>query len=406
MYDKKNLAILLPRIINISQGGGLVVVAKFILETCAASRRYSAEIISVSSAFNDQHSVRLLSPKSWFRGVQVSEHYWLDVPAKKVGANFTEFEFQRYMPRRPLTNLLNQYDLVQVVAGSPATANVVRNVSKPVCLFMATLVRLERKSILQKANFPRKVYGYLMLPIVSRIEKQALCQVDHVFAETEYTRQAILPYVDASKVSVDTIGVDIHQFKPIPEKQRTNDYILSVGRFDDARKNVVLLFEAYAMLRQHWPDAPKLILAGKTAPNPTAWARAKDLGIIEHIVVNQGASFEELVTLYQNAAVYVLSSNEEGLGIVLLEAMACATPVISTRCGGPESVVSEEIGFLTPVGDAQALAERLIWMFQNPEQQRIMGQAGRQMVESRFSNEVVGQKYLDVYDKLLGVDIS
>lgn len=403
---KNKLAILLPHYRNPAQGGGVATVAKFILETCAESKRYSTEIISVSSAFNDENSVRLLSPKSWFQGVQVSEYHWLDVPAKQVGSNFTEFEFQRYMPRRPLTDLLNQYDLIQVVSGGPAVANVVRNIAKPVCLFIATLVRLERKSILYKANFSRKVYGHMMLPIVSRVEMQALGQVDHVFAETAYTRQAILPYVDAAKVSIDTVGVDIQKFRPISEEQRTNDYILSVGRFEDARKNVALLFDAYALLRQRMPDAPRLVLAGRTAPTPAACARAKDLGITEHIVVKKGVSFDELVALYQNAAVYVLSSDEEGLGIVLLEAMACATPVISTRCGGPDSVVSDKVGFLTPIGDAQALAERLLWMLQNPEQRRNMGKAGRAMVEVRFSNEVVGQKYLDVYDKLLSAEVT
>jgi colanic acid/amylovoran biosynthesis glycosyltransferase len=83
--------------------------------------------------------------------------------------------------------------------------------------------------------------------------------------------------------------------------------------------------------------------------------------------------------------------------------MACATPVISTRCGGPDSVVSDDIGFLVPIGDAQAMAEKLVWMLKNPALRRKMGQAGREMVESRFSKELVGQKYLDVYDRLLGV---
>ena len=387
-------------------GGGVSSVCWFLYQMISSVERYDVQLLSLETAYNNPINVRLLSPKSWFRGVQIIEYTWHNIPAKHVGARFSELEFQRYMPCRPLTDLLNQFDLVQVVAGGPATANVVRNVAKPVCLFMATLVRLERKSILQKANFPRKVYGHMMLPIVSRVERQALNRVDHVFAETEYTRQAILPYVDASKVSIDTIGVDTQQFRPISEEQRTNDYILSVGRFADARKNIAMLFEAYALLRQRMPEAPRLILAGKTAPLHAAWARAKELDNAEHIVVKKDVSFDELVALYQNASVYVLSSDEEGLGIVLLESMACATPVISTRCGGPASVVSAKTGFLTPVGDAQRLAERLLWMLQNPEQRRNMGQAGRQMVESRFSNEVVGKKYLDVYDKLLGVDIS
>ncbi len=208
------------------------------------------------------------------------------------------------------------------------------------------------------------------------------------------------------KISIDSIGVDIHHFQPIPEKQRTDDYVLSVGRFDDARKNVILLFEAYALLRQREPDAPKLILAGQTAPSPAAWNKARNLGITEHIVVKKDISTDELIGLYQNAAVFMLTSDEEGLGIVLLEAMACATPVISTRSGGPDSVISDQVGFLTPKGDAEALAGQLLWMLQNPERRRSMGLAGRRMVEKRFSNEVVGKKYLEVYAKLLGLPAS
>lgn len=402
----RKVALVLPQEESFAQVGGVASVAKFLLGTYAASSDYTSDIVTIAASFNERNSIRLLSPRSWLRGIQITHEYYLNVPAIRVGSELAEFEFQRYMPRYQLTEILNQYDLVQVVAGMPAIAHVTRNVTKPVCLFMATLARLERKPILRRANLARKVYGHLMMPFVTNIEKQALSRVDHIFAETAYTRQAILPYVDKDKVTIDTIGVDTQIFRPVAEERRTDDYILSVGRFEDARKNIVLLFEAYALLRQHMPDAPKLILAGKTAPTLAAWARARALGITAHVEFKQGVSFGELVALYQHAAVYALSSDEEGLGIVLLEAMACATPVVSTRCGGPESVVSEEVGILTPLGDEQALADQLFWMLQNPVQRRKMGQAGRQMVEARFSSEVVGRKYLSVYDRLLEVEIQ
>ena len=64
---------------------------------------------------------------------------------------------------------------------------------------------------------------------------------------------------------------------------------------------------------------------------------------------------DELVELYRGAALLALSSDEEGLGLVILEAMASGIPVVSTACGGPQtSVVDGETGFLTPVGDAAA----------------------------------------------------
>jgi D-inositol-3-phosphate glycosyltransferase len=385
-------------------GGGVSSVCWFLYQTIFSAERYEVHLFSIETAYNDPINVRIFSPGSWFSGILTMDYTWHNIPVKHVGSSWSELEFQRYQPNRRLTELLNKFDLIQIVAGSPATANLVKDTEKPVCLFMATLARLERKTILEKESFLRKVNGHIMLPIVSSIEKRALRRADHVFAETEYTWQAIQSFIPASRVTIDTIGIDTQQFKPISEAERSDSYILSVGRFEDMRKNVTLLYEAYAILRGRLPDAPKLIIAGKTSPSPTAWSRARDLGIADHIIFKQGVSIDELISLYQNAAVYALSSNEEGLGIVLLESMACATPVVSTRCGGPDSVVSADTGFLTPVGDAHSLADRLQWMLQNPEQRRFMGHAGRRMVEARFSNEVVGKKYLDVYDKLINAE--
>lgn len=384
--------------------GGISSVCEFIYQTITSTKRYDVRLFSLETSYRNPNNISLLSTKSWLRGIQTTEYTWHNLLVTHIGAFLPEFEFFRYMPRRSLTAMLSQYDLIQIVSGSPAAAYVTKHLHNPVCLFVATLTRLERISMLRKGPLARRIYGYAMLPIISAIEKQTLGKIEHVFAETEYTRQAISPYIDVSKTSVDTIGVDIQKFTPIPEEKRTDDYILSVGRFNDERKNITLLFEAYATLRYYMPNAPHLILAGKTPPSPKAWKKAEELGIREFIEMKEDISIEGLISLYQNAAVYVLTSDEEGLGIVLIEAMACATPVVSTRCGGPDSVVSSDTGFLIPIGNSHAIAEKLLWMLQNPEQRRMMGYAGRQTVISRFSNAVTGQKYLDVYEKLLGAE--
>ena len=65
--------------------------------------------------------------------------------------------------------------------------------------------------------------------------------------------------------------------------------------------------------------------------------------------------------MYQRAAVFALPSDDEGLGIVILEAMACGVPVVATRCGGPEDIITDGTdGFLVPRYDAGALASRLV----------------------------------------------
>ncbi len=124
-----------------------------------------------------------------------------------------------------------------------------------------------------------------------------------------------------------------------------------------------------------------------------------------HLVgVREGA---ELADLYRHAMFFVLPSDEEGIGIVLLEAMASGLPVVSTCCGGPETAVLDgETGFLTPVGDAQALADAMQHLLDNPALRRRMGQAGRRIAEERFSLDVTGKVFLRKYDELLGTNAS
>ena len=69
---------------------------------------------------------------------------------------------------------------------------------------------------------------------------------------------------------------------------------------------------------------------------------------------------EELVVLYQNASMFILASDEEGFGVVILEAMACGIPVVSTRSGGPDDIITDgDDGYLVPRDDASALARRI-----------------------------------------------
>ena len=141
---------------------------------------------------------------------------------------------------------------------------------------------------------------------------------------------------------------------------------------------------------------------GISSPSEDDWDMAKSLGIRDVIEFREDVPIDELASLYRNAALFVLPSNEEGLGIVLLEAMASGTPVVSTRCGGPETIIVDgETGFLTPVGDAQALAARMRQLLESPQLRRDMGASGRRTIKARFSLDVAGRAFLDKYVEIL-----
>lgn len=381
--------------------GGVRSMAEFLYHTITSSERYTVDIVSLARSSRDSNSICVRSPASWLRGIRLTSHTSVQgIPYRHVGAFLAEFEFQRYQPRRVLTDLLNRYDLVQVVAGTPAWAYSMRHVQRPVCLFTATLIDQERTSLLRQQRGWYRTWMRLMTSFNRRLERAALPSMACVFAESEYTCQLLSALLPEQRLKLGLPGIDTRLFVPVA--YCPDGYILSVGRFSDHRKNSRLLFAAYARLRQQCPHAPRLVLVGKS-PLPQDWAYARSLGVMDHVDMHQDVSIQDLVRWYQAASLFVLSSNEEGLGIVLLEAMACGLPIVSTRCGGPETAVCEgETGYLTPVGDAVALADALQRLLEAPQRRQQMGQAGRQRAEKRFSLAAAGKVYLDQYDALLG----
>ena len=82
----------------------------------------------------------------------------------------------------------------------------------------------------------------------------------------------------------------------------------------------------------------------------------------------------------------VLASESEGLPRVVMEAMAAGKPVVATRCGGTvELVIDNVTGYLVPINDANAIAQRLSYLLNHPECAQEMGQRGRKKAETDFT---------------------
>jgi len=393
------VAIVVP---DLTRTGGLAAVARFLSEVIADADGFSADLISVAHSSSDRASVQLRRPRTWVRGVQVRSETTDGISYDHVGAVASEIEYCRHQPRSALTARLNEYDLVQVVAGSPARAHVARTVDVPVALQVATLAREERTSALGEGWHPLTLWRRFMLRVTDRLDHSALRHIDAAFVENQWMYDHLSEYMPEDDVVFAPPGVDTDQFMPGGPPSEGN-YVLSVGRLVDPRKNVSLLFEAYARLSARDDlDVPPLVLAGLSAPPPEAWDVAERLGIRGRVTVHEDVPASTLQALYQDAALYVVSSDEEGLGLTILEAMASGRPVVSTACGGPSTtVVDGETGLLTPVGDPEALADAMATVLRHPNRADAMGAAGRERVVDEFSQAATGQRFLDVYQQLL-----
>lgn len=316
-----------------------------------------------------------------------------------MGAYFVKLEFQRYRRRQVLDRLLGEYPLLQFIVGVPAWACAALDVGAPTVLWTATTVHAERRARARALVGPRRWWFLLMTRVAQAYEQQALQHVEYTFALSPYTLDTLRRWMDPARCGVAYCVVDTELFRPgDPQAGR---YILYVGRFSDARKNVPLLLRAYAGLAVRRP-VPDLYVVGEP-PSPPAWQIARQLRIQDRVRFVGYTSAPALAELYRGAQFFVLPSAEEGPGIVVLEAMASGLPVISTRSGGPETVLEEGVtGFITPVDDVSALAAAMERLLDNPGLRRTMGQAARQVAEARYALPVAGAVFLDKFEELLG----
>jgi len=239
----------------------------------------------------------------------------------------------------------------------------------------------------------------MMISVTERYEKRALQAADQILALSEYTRRSVAAITGGEKVTLAPCGVDTNLFHPDARAQR--DYLLCVARLSDPRKNVQLLLEAYERLSHTLTVIPDLYLIGDP-PSADIQQRLKKMGLANKVRLIEPKQGEELAKLYRDALFFVLSSNEEGLAIVILEAMASGLPVVSTDCGGPATAIrDQETGFLTPVGDAGALAAAMEKLLVDPALRERMGKEGRRVAEERFSLNAAGKIFLDTYDEVL-----
>ena len=130
--------------------------------------------------------------------------------------------------------------------------------------------------------------------------------------------------------------------------------VLSVGRLSP-EKGLATLVQAFAELHVDQPDA-RLLIAGEGPERAVLQRLVAELGL-SNVASLAGRTSTPLAWM-RHAAVFVLASDYEGFGNVLVEAMACGTPVVSTDCPvGPREILKNgRLGRLVPVGDAAALA--------------------------------------------------
>lgn len=197
-------------------------------------------------------------------------------------------------------------------------------------------------------------------------------------------------------VCLGGIGVDLDQWHPAPPVTNPVTFLLAARLLRE--KGIVEYVEAARRVKARHPQA-RFILLGGLDDNPGALTEDEVRRWVEEGTIEWPGHVPVQPWLTQ-ASVYVLPSYREGVPRSTQEAMAMGRPVITTDAPGcRETVIDGVNGFLVPVRDVEALAERMRWFVAHPEAIAPMGAESRRLAEERFDVREINWRLM----ALLGV---
>ena len=383
-------------------GGGVPTIARWLRDCLRRTPGYTVDVHDLATSSRDKQSRRLLAPRSWMRR-SLSEQYSEGGHVIKWGANAVELEVMRYWPRQELTQALQNYDLVQVVSGSPALALVAKGAGVPIVIWMASVVEWERQQQLAEQSGPFRLWRHAMTMLTTRVELDALREANAVLV----LNASLLEYVSAAgyrRVATAIPGVDTAVFCPSDAGWRPDGHLLSICRLNDPRKGLERMIRAYAHIVDADNSSPGLVLAGWGELPVELVHLMRQLNLESRVTVCANVDPGSLPGLYRGASVFMQTSYEEGLGVSVLEAMACGIPVVSTESAGTkETVIDGVTGLLVSqeVGRdvASSVADKVLNVLRG--EGAAMGAYARERCVSKFSTEVAITRFTDTYDDLL-----
>lgn len=254
---------------------------------------------------------------------------------------------------------------------------------------------------------PSQHYKGVYSPVYAAMIRRLYRQADSVVALSEgvMTELATQFHVPPAKIQVIYNPMDLAQISTLSVlpvngiwPDDTVPVVLSVGRLVP-QKNPLLLLRAFASVLDRL-DA-RLAFIGQGPLEYDLRQLARRLHVEDKIVF---LGWQDNPFKYMSrASVFALSSDYEGFGNVLVEAMACGSPVVSTNCSfGPSEILEDgRHGLLVPVRDEQALAETLCQVLSNAKLRESLSKRGRARAEA-FRINVIGDQYLRLIEAVGG----
>ena len=251
-------------------------------------------------------------------------------------------------------------------------------------------------------------YAFRRLPPDRQMMKSALLRTDKLITVSEYTRRVAMEFhgVDAQVLPVP---VNRTRFQPDSTLRPNRPTILAVADFNERRKGIRVLTQAFARLKDRVKDAILNISGSMSEPlqrevfgSVPDWVR-RDIHMLGF------GRLEDVPKLYQSASITTLPSTSEAFGMVLLESWACGTPVVATSHGAlPELMTDPLLGVMFEPGpdpleatNVDGLVEAMLTGLELSQKTESRARCLNKV--SSFTWNALGPQYEKVYTTLVGL---
>jgi glycosyltransferase involved in cell wall biosynthesis len=256
---------------------------------------------------------------------------------------------------------------------------------------------------------PAVGYGVRLNKRYDAVVRKVLREADSIIVASHAVFNETVKLVDGpEKIHLIPNGVDLARFNPSLDGSAIRKLygiedkkIVFTLRAQYPRYGVSYLVLAAKLVLSSLRDVV-FIIGGEGPLKRYNKELARRLGISSNVIFT-GRIPQEVVPLYYAASdIVVVPSLQEAWGLVATEAMGCGKPVIASKVGGlPDQVIDGFNGFLVPPRNTRALADRILYLLENPSEARRMGLNGRRLAEERFDIEKRIDKIIELYKKLL-----
>ena len=208
--------------------------------------------------------------------------------------------------------------------------------------------------------------------------------------------------VEANQIEfIKGSGVDLNVFQYVPEPESETLKIVFTARMVK-EKGIIELIEAAERLRKDYAGKVEFWLCGRLASNADAISREELESLCDGRYIKWLDFQKDIKSILEQSHIMAFPSYyREGVPKSLIDACAIGRPIVTTHSIGCKDAVDDGVnGFLVPVRDSEALAQKLRILLEDKDLRIKMGKASREKAEREFSLEKVVERHLDIYNKI------